>query len=886
MPSRRVRSTLLLAFLCAAARSDAAAGEPIRLQLKWHHQFQFAGYYAAESQGYFAAEGLEVTLVEGNAAQPPIPEVLSGRAQFGIGDAGVAIERLRGEPLVACAAVFQHSPYVILSRRDRGIANPSDLVGTRIMLSEDQGAFQFRAMLQGEGIHSSRIEVVPHSWDLEDLVERRVDAVSAYSGVEPEQLRARGVEPSVLRTTDYGVDFYGDILFTSESEVQRDPERVAAFVRASLRGWEYAFAHPEELADRILELPGARERGLTRDLLLAEAREMHRLALPELVTLGHMNPGRWRHIAQLLAQQGLVPAEADLQGFLFDPDPPVSRKLLWWLAGLGAASLAGLALAALWNVQMRRRVAEKTLALRAEIAQRESAEAELRTSEERFRQIAENIHEVFWVISPDKPGMLYVSPAYEAIWGRTCQSLYENPGAWMESIHPEDRERIAHAATRQAVDGYDEVYRIVLPDGGERWIRDRAFPVLDGDGRVFRVVGTAEDVTEARRTEKQLLRAQRLESIGTLAGGIAHDLNNLLAPILMSVELVRKESNDVNVHSLADVVEASARRAAALVRQILAFARGVEGAKEVVQIAGLVEELRSMIDSTFPKDIRFESDVPGDVSSFLGDPTQVSQVLLNLALNSRDAMPKGGRLRLRVRDVRLDRASAASPWEPGPYLLLEWSDEGEGIPPEHRDQIFDPFFTTKEVGKGTGLGLAMVLAIVRGHGGHFDVESEMGRGTTFRIYLPALASSAGDAPAAPARRRLLEPAASSGELILVVDDEQTILRLTRRILEDAGYRVLTAEDGFKAAAAYAEHAEDIALVLTDLLMPKMDGLELITQLRRTAPGLPIIGTSGYFDESTVPQLQALGVERVLTKPFSRDALLDALQGAFGRDPSG
>jgi PAS domain S-box-containing protein len=690
----------------------------------------------------------------------------------------------------------------------------------------------------------------------------------------------------VLRTSDYGVDFYGDILFTSEAVVERAPERVAAFVRASLRGWEYAFAHPEELADRILEMPGVRARGLTRDLLLAEAREMRDLALPDFVTLGHMNPARWRHIAQLLAQQGLASGDADLERFLFDADPPMDRELLGWLAGLVGLSFAGLALTALWSFQMRRTVAQKTLALRAEIRQRETAEAELRTSEERFRQIAENIHEVFWMTEPDKVGLLYVSPAYETIWGQTCASLYEDPAAWLKSVHPEDRERVAEAAQRQADGGYDEVYRIVLSDGSERWIRDRAYPIHDRDGRVYRVVGTAEDITEARRTEKQLLRAQRLESIGTLAGGIAHDLNNLLAPILMSVELLRRESTDVNVHSLADVLEGSARRAAALVRQILGFARGVEGAREAVHVSGLVDELRAMIDSSFPKDIRFESDVPSDAWPVLGDPTQMSQVLLNLALNSRDAMPKGGRLRLRVRNVELDRATPAAPGQPGRYLLLEWSDDGEGIPLAHRDRIFDPFFTTKEVGKGTGLGLAIVLGIVRSHGGNLDVQSEPGRGTTFRIHLPVLEAGVAGASAATTRRGLRGPSAGAGELVLVVDDERAILRLTRRVLEDAGYQVLTAEDGSTAMAAFAEHAAEIALVVTDLVMPKMDGPELIAALRVAAPGLPVIGTSGYFDGTTTPQLLALGVEKVLAKPFSREALLDAIREALESDPSG
>jgi ABC-type nitrate/sulfonate/bicarbonate transport system substrate-binding protein len=320
-----------LAFLGLwMAPGIAAAGDPVSIQLKWRHQFQFAGYYAAQARGYYRAEGLDVTILEGGKDRPPIATVLGGGADFGVGDADVLLARLKGEPLVACAAIFQHSPYVVMSRRDKGIRTPADLVGTRVMLSDDQGAAQFRAMLVREGIDPSRVEIRTQSWDLADLIQGRVDAVSAYATVEPQLLRVRGIEPAFLRSIDYGVDFYGDTLFTTEGQVHGQPKRVAAFLRASLKGWNYALEHPGEIAALVSKMDGVAARGVGRDLLLHEAREMRPFILPDVVEIGHMNPGRWQRIAETFVSLGMAPSTRRLEGFIHDPgrrDSAVIRGL-------------------------------------------------------------------------------------------------------------------------------------------------------------------------------------------------------------------------------------------------------------------------------------------------------------------------------------------------------------------------------------------------------------------------------------------------------------------------------------------------------------------------------------------------------------------------------
>jgi two-component system cell cycle sensor histidine kinase/response regulator CckA len=877
--ARGAAGWLLLGWLLAGGCGLIGAAEPVtpvRLQLKWHHQFQFAGYYAAQARGFFAAEGLAVEIIEGRAGRAPIASVLEGRAEYGVSDTDVLLARLRGQPIVVCAAIFQHSPYVIMSRADRRIRTPADLIGKKVMMADEQGAAQLQAMLAKEGIAARLVDVLPHSWNLADLIEGRVDAVSAYATVEPAQLRARGVEPALLRSVDYGVDFYGDTLFTTEDEVARHPARVDALIRATRQGWEYAFAHPEEIADLILRMEGVAARGITREQLLGEARAMRDFVLPEVVEIGHMNPGRWQQVADLLVGQGQAPGRHQLEGFIYDPAAAYDYRRFWWIpAGLGSLLLV-VGGVILWNVQIRRQVRRRTSELQAEVASRQHAEMELRASEERFRQLAENINEVFWITDPAKQQVLYVSPAYEGIWGRTCASLYAAPGDWLAAVHPEDRARVlAAATTRQTTGGYDETYRILRPDGGTRWIHDRAFPVRDARGEVFRVVGTAEDITERRELEQRFLRAQRMESIGTLAGGIAHDFNNLLTPILMGVTVLKERAAGESDRRLIETIEHSARRGTQLVRQVLSFSREVEGARVAVSLRPLVGEIEGIVRNTFPKNIRFRAEFAPELSAVLGDATQLSQVLLNLCVNARDAMPDGGDLTIRAENTVIDEQLAAMIRLAGAgrYVLVTVSDTGTGMSPPVLDRIFEPFFTTKGPGQGTGLGLPTTLGLVRSHGGQLLVESEPGRGSTFRIYLPALQEAAVAAVVTAAERPR-----GRGELVLVVDDDTTILDITRHTLENFGYRVLTAEDGAQAISLYALQRDEIALVLTDMMMPVMDGAGLIKALRRINPGVRIVATSGIDGNEAVAA--AAGVKQFLVKPFSADMLLTRLRQAL------
>lgn len=402
---------------------------------------------------------------------------------------------------------------------------------------------------------------------------------------------------------------------------------------------------------------------------------------------------------------------------------------------------------------------------------------------------------------------------------------------------------------------------------GARLTVDARWTLLRGPmGEARAVLCIDTDITQAKLLEQQFLRAQRMESIGTLAGGIAHDLNNVLAPILLSLEYLHTILDDPDVTEVLQTMEASAQRGADMVRQVLAFARGVEGRRMEVQVGTILKETEQFTRDTFPKQISIELQLPEHIPSVIGDPTQLHQVLVNLCVNARDAMPNGGKLRISADRVVLP--------EQGVHLRIQIQDTGTGIPPEMLEKIYDPFFTTKDIGKGTGLGLSTTLAIVKGHGGFLQVSSQMEQGTCFEIYLPASQQSAGEAFAQTEEEALPH---GQNQLVLLVDDEAGLRQSAARLLESHGYRVVQAGDGAEALHRYSECQNEIAAVVTDLMMPVMDGLVSIGILRRLKPGLPVVAASGLGSSEQEEQLARLGVRHFLTKPYSARALLSALQ---------
>jgi two-component system, cell cycle sensor histidine kinase and response regulator CckA len=420
-------------------------------------------------------------------------------------------------------------------------------------------------------------------------------------------------------------------------------------------------------------------------------------------------------------------------------------------------------------------------------------------------------------------------------------------------------------------------------DGAVVVVAGRLTLVRNDDGRPEAILAINTDITEQQEIEQQLLRAQRMESIGTLAGGVAHDLNNVLSPILLAAELLElRVSDDVDA-DLLDTIAVSARRGADLVSQVLSFARGVEGQRAPVDVARLLRELRVLVRDTFPKDVVLRLQAPDRVPGLLGDRTQIQQVLVNLAVNARDAMPDGGNLTITVSTVDLDAQDVAGTpgATPGEHLQVEVEDTGSGMPPEVAERVFEPFFTTKPHGSGTGLGLSTSAAIVRSHGGFLRVASEPGHGSRFSLYLP---TERGGAPAVPVVA--MDPALPRGDgrTVLVVDDEEAVRAMTRRTLETYGYEVLEARNGAEAVAVFTQHRDRVDVVLTDMMMPIMDGTATIHALRAVEPDLPIVGASGLHGDGEVAQAAGAGVAHFLTKPFTSRSLLETLAEVLADPP--
>jgi PAS domain S-box-containing protein len=481
------------------------------------------------------------------------------------------------------------------------------------------------------------------------------------------------------------------------------------------------------------------------------------------------------------------------------------------------------------------------------------------------------------------PRIVYVNEAFERLTGYRRDEVI---GRTPRLLQGPGTDRRTLDAIRQAL-GQRQPVRAELLNytkaGAPLWLELDIVPLADATGRHTHWVSVERDVTERRRLQAQVLRAQRLESIGTLAGGLAHDLNNVLSPIQLAVELLRPLVTDEAGRRRLDVIAQASARGASMVRQVLGFARGVEGARAILSLASVMEETLRIVGETFPRTIVVDAQVAPDAACVEGDATQLQQVLLNLCVNARDAMPAGGRLTVSLANVPADEpvtaapasvpAGGQAPVPPGARVCLTVRDTGVGILPEHLEAIFDPFFTTKPPGQGTGLGLATTLAIVRAHGGTVRVDSTPGAGTSVAVFLPAA-----DAPAERPADEPPEPAvAGAGETVLVVDDEAPIRATVRDVLESHGYRVLEAVDGADAITVFAEHAADVRVVFTDLTMPVMDGRALIEVLRTLAPRVPLIATSGV---ATAPSATREAVAGFLAKPYAASDLLRAVARAL------
>ncbi len=851
---------LSTAVSCQAAAVDQ--DDIVRLQLKWKHQFQFAGYYAALEKGFYADEGLHVQLIEGGPGHDPVKELLAGDVQYAVGNVGALLSRAGGEPLVVLASIFQHSPLVMYTRPD--IKSPEALRGKRVMMQKHFLTVEVQAMLNRAGLHQDDYEQLPVS-SLDDLLAGRSDAFLGYSSNEGFLLKQQDIAFNMFRPRDYGVDLYGDTLLTTEPEIEANPERAAAFRRASSRGWEYALEHQQEIVLLIKQKYDSQHKSVEH--LTYEAKEISDLMFSNVIPVGFSNLKRWQFIATTFESLGHPVMKIDWDAFIYQPDTSVSNMLWHYRYWLIFATLLLLVLFLyLYNLQLRQGILKRTAAL------------DQITHE--YKDILDHMQDAYY--RADIHGkVIWVSLACERQMGYDRDELIGKP---LSILYYDEGGRDLFLEALQASGGDLQHFEVCLKhkEGSRVWVEVNSQYFLDKNGKVAGLEGNVRNIDERKKAEResqeltgQLQQAQKMESIGVLAGGIAHDFNNMLVGVMGNAELAMLESSaQGEMREYLDKIFISARRGADLVKQMLAYSGQGRLTMGHQNFNDLICEVSELLSTVIGKKIKLNQTLMDGLPDVYGDRNQLTQLVMNLMTNASESMegnPGEIYLRTGVRHLAALEFSSmymANDLEPGMYAFVEVKDSGCGMDEDTKLRIFDPFFTTKET--GSGLGLSALLGIVRSHGGTLALHSEPEKGSSFTVFLPLLATDKPE-PELQTMEMSVQPDVCGA--VLLVDDEDAVREVAKRLLEREGIRVFSADDGEQAVNMFRQHASEIALVLMDLTMPKMDGEQAFHAIRAISPDATIVLSSGFLDTDAVERLRLHGLAGFMKKPYTRNTLL-------------
>ncbi|NCT95557.1 MAG: ABC transporter substrate-binding protein [Chitinophagaceae bacterium] len=728
-----------LVMLCTALLWVSAvwsAADSLRLQLKWWHQFQFAGYYAAQVKGFYAEQGLKVKIIPGDASHAPVEEVVSGRADFGITGSDLLVDYSKGKPVVAVGAVFQHSPYIIISLRSSKINVPSDLIGKKVMASENQGWVELSAVFQKEAIPVDSIKMVNHSWRNEDLIDGKVDAMTAYISVEVNQLRKLGVDPVYMQPINYGIDFYGDVLFSTRKMAETDPETLNRFRRASFKGWEYAMSHTSEMADYILSLPGVQERGVTKDDLLVEAEEMRKLILPDLVEVGHMNEGRWQHILEMHKKLGVIPETQTLGNFLYDGTKTVSSKFLRDAMYVSIGVVILLLLSVIYGVSLRKAVQVKTAHLQQEISERTRAQELLLLSEQRLEvaTIAAGLGIWDWDLQTNK---VYYNDIWKTMLGYRPDELPDVFDTFDRLLHPDEKDAILqqlqdHIAGN--VSSYQAIIRMRTKDRRWKWILTMSKVTLRNEaGVAIRLSGVHLDVDQIKQKELELheLSQELMNSnreLQQFAYITSHNLRAPVANLISLLSLFEKEELSERNQLFLEKIEMSVMRLHSTLHDLNEILSTRSNKADEQELLYFDEELANVMQ-LISEELRLREAVV--TSNFSKAPSiyysrkALHSILLNLLTNAVKYRQAG---KAPVIQVTTD--------EDGEFVILSVKDNGMGIDMEkYGNKIFGLYQRFHENKDGKGLGLYIIKNQVEALEGKIAVESIVNQGTMFHVFL-------------------------------------------------------------------------------------------------------------------------------------------------------
>jgi len=710
---------LLLVVLCPLS---AAANDKVRLQLKWQHHFQFAGYYAAKAQGYYQAAGLDVEFIPANPGEDTIQKVIDGKAEFGVGATDLLLRREKGAPVVVLAVIFQHSPLALITLKQKGMQSIHDLNGSKVMI--DPGSPELQAYLRKEGVSPYDSAQQTPRLHGEDLLAGTADAVSTHGIGEMYSLNKAGQEYQLYSPRSVGIDFYGDNLFTTESLLTLKPEMVKAFRAASLSGWEYAMQHPEELVQLI---HSRYSHGHSIEHLRFEARQMAPLLQASLVEIGHMNPGRWRHIAEVYAEMGMMKPDFNLNGFLYDskPRPP---DLKWFYGGLVAA-VALMLTASLIAIRFSR----LSTTLENTIADYKQVGDALRESESLYQSVL-NASPDNITITDTEGFIIMISPAGVKMFGHELEEELLGRNV-IEFIVSEDRDRVRSnlKLTLLGLSPGGVEYRAIRTDGGTIDIESNGQAILNAEGEPVSIVFVVRDITERKQAGHSCLVA-----MGEMIGAIAHQWRQPLSTLGMIVQRTHAVGTMQGLTAEGlDEFKANAMRQIRYMSDTIEEFRGfyrTEKQKELFSPLSCINDSARLFEPQFTShgivvDVHCRE---CDEQLVDGYPNEFKQVILNLLGNARDAILESRKTKCQSEDGRITiRVTVHG----GKTMIIDVNDNGCGIADDIAPRILDPYFTTKEDSGGTGLGLYMSRRIVEDSlGGHLTLL-QCHEGATFRIEL-------------------------------------------------------------------------------------------------------------------------------------------------------
>lgn len=851
---RKGVALLLGAFMSA---TSAFGAESVVLQLKWRHQFQFAGYYAAVEKGYYAEADLEVTFMELSERANAVQSLVSGKADYVVTDASLPADLASGRRVVALAATFQHSPLAFLVLESSGIRSFRDLRGKKLMIGSGRDRASLIAALRRSGLQSGDYELFPWSNNVEMLGTGEIDAFPAYLTDDFSYQQSLGQPTRFLHPSSTGINFYGDVLATTEQEQLARPDRVERFREASLKGWRYAVENPDEIIEVILS--DYNSQGLSKQQLRAEAEATIDLIQPMIFELGYMSRKRWRNIEDTYLDVGLIDSRVNVEdSLIYAAEEELSLNEGLARYGISLLIFGGaflLLTVSLFLYQTRRIVRDRTRELRRR-------SAELQNLIDTVPGSVATMDRGYNLLSMNEYGINMFERQIDD-WA-TIKTR--------EFVHADDINAYREFVSKVFVEGEGRLtYRALDPRGEILWIESYGTLLQSSTKRApvglflaFNVTGRKNQEDVNRELQDVVEKQDKLSLIGQISGGIAHDFNNVLAIISGNAELLAEYSRQRNEdvpRQLDTIIEVS-DQATELIRGLLQFARTEEVQDVVINLNDEVETIVSVLRSTMPSTVSIRLETSTNPLAIELNRVQLQQLLLNLSVNAGHAMEQAGVLHIETRCVTSDQTCAicGDSLAGADWIELSVVDDGHGMDQALIDKVFQPFYSTKSVAEGTGLGLAVVKGIMSRGGRHIVVESKPASGSAFRLYFPSVEG----VPIVEPEKPRVEEHVATEATIMVVDDEERVADMIGSAAKSAGHRVVIFNDSKEALAYFEEHSAEIDLVLTDQLMPVMTGLELASELKSIKPGLPVVLCSGYIGSD---QEEMGSVDGFVSKPF-------------------